>query len=399
MCTGSTASGVTDQRARRQATCDTPAGLLQPPVGDGTSIAWTNSTWNPVRGCSRVSAGCENCYAEAVARRFSGPGQPYEGLVRIDKDGRSKAQWNGKVRFVDAHLFDPLRWKRPRRIFVNSMSDLFHEALSEAQVAQIFGVMGLAERHAFQVLTKRANRMQVMLSKPSFWTRVGGFCEAYAEQVERQSQGAMMGFDAWWNGVEKTKAFPNVWLGVSVENQETAVERIPLLLDTPADLRWVSYEPALGPVDFTPWLPPRGFPVGGPFGPEAVRLHSRRADDPPRLDWIVVGGESGPGARPFDLAWARATIAQCREADVPVFVKQVGARPEIRLYGGQPGASCPMHETCNCVPPLVSLRQPRPVDGQLICIRDSHGGDMAEWPSDLRVRCYPRGTRDHLHAD
>lgn len=325
-----------------------------------TNIEWSDEVWNCVRGCSRVSAGCEQCYAEQVARRFAGPGQPYEGLVRLDKSGRPKAQWNGIVRLVPDHLGDPLRWRRPRRVFVNSMSDLFHEALSFEEIAAVFGIMSSAPQHTFQVLTKRPERAREFFA----WVanhatpdgREHGVCVAHAMEltpwrpagVEDFEWPAPLGGDPW--------PLRNVWIGVSVENQASADERIPVLLSLPAAVRWVSYEPALGPVDWR---------KSGPESTDALRFGAPPLDGWVRgLDWIVVGGESGPGARPFDLAWARSTIEQCRAAGVPVFMKQLGAAPR---WSVEPP------------PPRWTERKP-----------DHKGGDPSEWPEDLRVREYPR---------
>lgn len=286
-------------------------------------IAWTEQTWNPIRGCSRVSEGCRHCYAETVAHRFSGKGQPYEGLTTAD------GKWNGVIKTVPEHLMDPLRWKRPRMVFVNSMSDLFHESLPTSAIDDVFRVMLAAPQHTFQVLTKRAVRMA-----------------AYMNVAERVP--------------------PNVWLGVSVEDQETADTRIPFLLQTPAAVRWVSYEPALGPVDFTPYLNQHGrCPTCGPVsrvdedgccvscGADAISYG---------LDWIVVGGESGTGAREFDVEWARAVIRQGKRFKrCAVFVKQLGATPKHYAIG----------------------------DIGTLQLTNRKGGDTNEWPDDLRVREYP----------
>lgn len=228
-------------------------------MGEKSKIEWTETTWNPIRGCSSVSEGCRYCYAAAMASRFSGPGQPYEGLT---KDGR----WTGTVRMVPEHLGAPLRWKRPRRVFVNSMSDVFHEALAFEDVAEIFRVMAAAPQHSFQVLTKRAERM--------------------AE---------------WFRWMEERKPgvwpLPNVWLGISVENQAAADLRVPFLLQSPAAVRWLSCEPLLGPVDLS------GFGA---------------------LDWVVVGGESGLHARPMHPDWVRGVRDYCAQAKVPFLFKQYG---------------------------------------------------------------------------
>lgn len=316
-----------------------------------TKIEWTEATWNPIRGCSRVSKGCEHCYAEGVARRFAGSGQPYEGLVRLDREGRPKAQWNGTVRFVPEHLADPLRWSRPRMVFVNSMSDLFHERLAFEEIAAVFGVMAGAPQHTFQVLTKRPARAREFFG----WYEgsSGAGASAYAAMHEAMARGLDVEPDD-----DPEWPLSNVWLGVSVEDQRTADERIPVLLSLPAAVRWVSYEPALGAVDFS------GEHGGSDW------LGDRRDDSPGEvgIDWLVVGGESGPGARPFDVAWARSTVAACREADVPCFVKQLGSYPVVRH---------PMDPT-SFVPAALTHRK---------------GGDMSEWPEDLRVREWPEVTR------
>ncbi len=220
-------------------------------------IAWTERVWNPVTGCTKVSAGCKNCYAARIAHRY----------------------W-GERKFTDVQCHEdrldaPLRWRKPSRIFVNSMSDLFHEDVPDEFIMEVFNVMAAAQQHTFQVLTKRPERMREMLG-------------------------------AW--GIE----FQNVWLGVSVENQESFMGRVYDLLATPAAIHWLSVEPMLGPVD---------------LGLELKTLQC--ADETYRgIDWIVVGGESGNGYRPMDIAWLESVVSQCREASVPVFVKQdSGLRP------------------------------------------------------------------------
>lgn len=260
-------------------------------MGEHTTIQWTESTWNPIRGCSRVSTGCEHCYAESVAARFSGPGLPYEGLIQIGKQG---PRWNGKVRFVDEHLADPLRWGKRRRIFVNSMSDLFHDGVSDEQISAIFGVMASASRHTFQVLTKRPERMRE-------WVKGRTLRDVEDAASDALEAGRARGHARVWPSAGHGWPLPNVHLGVSVENQEAANARIPLLLETPAAVRWVSAEPLLGP----------------------VRL-SAIARNTGGLDWVVVGGESGAAARPMSAAWARSLRDQCVAAGVPFFFKQWG---------------------------------------------------------------------------
>lgn len=299
-----------------------------------TKVQWCDATWNPVRGCSRVSAGCQNCYAERIAARFSdftrdrGEGDeqvaPFNGFARQTVSG---PRWTGRVALIRDKLDEPLRMRagtkdgprsavRPKRILVAGMSDLFHEALLNKDISDVLDVMDKARKHNFLVLTKRPERMKKI------------FSAAYG------TRGPL----------------PNLWLGVSVEDQATANERIPLLLEMPAEVRWVSYEPALGSVDFGRWLHApftEGFcDVGG------------------RLDWIVAGGESGPGARPCDLAWIRSSVEQCKAAGVPAFVKQLGSNPRSDTEGF-----------------LLSYT------------RDRSGSDPSEWPEDLRVREFPKSNR------
>lgn len=270
-------------------------------------IAWTDTTWNPIRGCSHVSPGCDNCYAEQMAARFCGVGQPYEGLI---EGGR----WNGRVRLVEEHLADPLRWQRPRRIFVNSMSDLFHPEVPDEWLDRIFAVMGMAKDHTFQVLTKRPERMLRYLSSHDIglrWSLVGS------------EMAGTVGFEVDQALRWTRKGLPNVWLGVTAENQAEADRRIPLLLQTPAAVRWVSVEPMLGPVDLR-YLQPAEPPVeidalNGTHG--IIRPHRGSSE---RLNWVVCGGESGPRARPMHPDWARSLRDQCQAAGVPFMLKQNG---------------------------------------------------------------------------
>jgi protein gp37 len=289
-------------------------------MSDKSPIQWTDATWNPVRGCSRVSEGCRNCYAEGVAARFAGPGRPYEGLARFTPRG---PQWTGEIRLVAELLEQPLRWRKPRRVFVNSMSDLFHEDVPFRFIASVFGHMHSAPRHTFQVLTKRAARMR-----------------EFVEWFRREWLG---GSDAF------PRQYPHVWLGVSVEDQAAADERIPHLLATPAAVRFLSCEPLLGPVDLREAGP---MPDGDSLG---NGLHNWGTNT--GVDWVIVGGESGRRARPLEVAWARSLVEQCRAAAVPVFVKQLGA---------------------------VWARESNHYP-----LGDAAGGDPAEWPEDLRVREMP----------
>ncbi len=291
-------------------------------MGDKTGIEWTDATWNPVRGCRRVSEGCRNCYAERTAIRMSGPGQAYEGLVRSTPNG---PRWTGVARLAPEMLAQPLRWRKPQRVFVNSMSDLFHEGLSNEDIAAVFGVMAAAPQHTFQCLTKRPGRMLDWLG----WI-AERFAEAQVNGIARS--GAMRGVFRW---AAEQRAhsishrmviqgdvwpLPNVWLGVSVEDQATADERIPILLETPAAVRFISYEPALGPVEFRPWL---GECTCMVQEQEGAGMHAGRCRATrPRVDWVIGGSESGPGARPAELDWFRAARDACAAAGVAFFFKQ-----------------------------------------------------------------------------
>ncbi len=301
-------------------------------------ISWTDETWNPIRGCSRVSPGCDHCYAMGQAHRFSnevnGKPGPYQGLtvLRPKTAKRPGVDWSGRVRFVAEMLGDPLRWREPKRVFVNSMSDLFHEGLGHERVAAVFGVMAAAPRHTFQVLTKRPTSASTFFG----WAKDnahpdGGPGPATVCGIMAANHGANVDY----LGLPETWPLPNVWIGVSVENR-AAKYRIDELRALPAAVRFLSLEPLiedLGTLD----------------------LHG--------IDWVIVGGESGNGARPFDLGWARSIVEQCARAKVACFVKQMGADPIDGLAG--------------CSVPFASKK----------------GGDINEWPADLRVRQFPEVRR------
>lgn len=297
-----------------------------------TRIQWTDETWNVATGCTRVSAGCDNCYIERTipfrmaGRKFDKPGVGGATGVLLHEDRLSK----------------PLRWRKPRRVFVNSMSDLFHEAVPDDLLVRVFDTMQNAPRNIFQILTKRPARMR------SFVRRYlsGEFCT--------------LPFDIAPQGATIDRPPRNVWLGVSVEDQHWADIRIPVLLDTPAAVRWISAEPLLGPVDL------RRVPGFGQYGHDGTHHgtgapncstglhhhHDERCAFP--LDWAVVGGESGPGARQMDLDWARTIVRQLASSGAPVFVKQLGS-----VWAKEHEAS------------------------------DRKGGNPGDWPADLRVREFP----------
>lgn len=255
-------------------------------MSDKTKIEWTERTWNPLRGCIAVSPGCKNCYAAVMAARFSGPGLPYEGLARFDDKGR--AHWIGRIALVDDKLREPLTWRKPAMVFVNSMSDLFHDDVPVEFIRQVFAVMGAAKQHTFQVLTKRADRMRAV---------VNGFCE----EGDFADQFGNTGFP-----------WPNVWLGVSVENRKHGLPRINHLRKTPAAVRFLSVEPLLGFLD-------------------AVDLSD--------IQWVIGGGESGHDARPMHPDWIRYIRDSCNSEGVPFFFKQWGEWVPVRQF--DPPLRCP----------------------------------------------------------
>lgn len=329
-------------------------------------IEWTDRTWNPVRGCSRVSEGCRNCYAERMAARFSAGGEPFHGFAeRVGRGGVAPSveagagpadfptvgRWTSRVELIPSKLDEPLRWRKPARVFVNSMSDLFHESLTNEDIAAVFGIMAACPNHTFQVLTKRPKRMRAW-----FASHLGNGTCVNALRIAAQvalGDGRILPAASEW-------PLPNVWLGVSVEDNATAYERIPLLLQTPAAVRFVSYEPALGPVILAPFL------YAGKFS----------------IDWLIVGGESGPGARPCDVAWVRSAVMQCKAAEVAAFVKQFGAKP----FEMDPD---PRNGRFRCWLPGQTKPSTYMMANMPMKLRSKKGGDPSEWPEDLRVREFP----------
>ena len=266
-------------------------------MGSKTGISWTDATWNPVTGCTRISAGCQNCYAEKMAKRLQAMGSPRYS--------------NGfDVAFHYDTLSIPMRWKKPKRIFVNSMSDLFHDDVPESFIRAVFTTMANCQQHIFQVLTKRHKRVCEILNE---WQDSG--------LVLREGYGSVL---------------PNVWLGVTAEDQKNADERIPWLLKTPAAVRFVSVEPMLGLLNVSPYLGKNILPS----------IHCLSNDVMDGIDWVICGGESGPNARPMHPDWVRSLRDQCVAASVPFFFKQWGEyAPESALDSSITPSTHSLHES------------------------------------------------------
>jgi protein gp37 len=288
-------------------------------VGDWTAIEWSDATWNPVTGCSKVSPGCAHCYAETLAKR----------LHRMGQQGYTDLPWTPENAEANVFLHPdrldvPLRWRKPRMVFVNSMSDLFHELVPDDFLDRAFAVMGLAVQHTFQILTKRPDRMAGYLSDDDVYDRVqrevdrlpAALLSPSAEDRRRRRSSAWTSYFPW--------PLPNVWSGVSIENRRY-VHRAGLLRETPAAVRFISAEPLLGPL-VLPGEPTHGFDIQWPDGRWGPELDLRG------IDWLIVGGESGPRHRPVDPQWVRDLRDACAQAGVSFFVKQMGgARPGDKL--------------------------------------------------------------------
>lgn len=291
-------------------------------MADGSAIEWTDATWNPVTGCSVISPGCTNCYAMRLAGGRLKNHHSRRGLTRDSKAG---PVWTGEVRLNEGFLDLPLRWTRPRMIFVCAHGDLFHESVPDAWIDRVFAIMALAPRHTFQVLTKRAERMRGYMAnveREALWMDAVAAALAASPSLAAQHHAILGRREPWL-------PLPNVWLGVSAENQKHADERLPHLLSTPAAKRFLSAEPLLGPTTLSPkdkivgmlsrWYGPNGFDpeASQPFNDRATWLF-------PKIDWVIAGGESGPAARPMHPDWVRHLRDQCTAAKVPFFFKQWG---------------------------------------------------------------------------
>lgn len=359
------------------------------PARHQTGIQWTHvpgyqgATWNPTTGCTRVSPGCDHCYAFALhdqrykvnrdhARAHSSEMSPaeYRALSALNATDfpppPCPPQYDrpfSQVQLLDEHrLREPLRAKKPRAYFVDSMADLFHEDVPDAFLDRVFAVIARSPQHIFMVLTKRPERMRAYVSDPATPGRV---MRATSEDGG-DSFPVPIGSWVW--------PLRQVWLGVSVEDQARADERIPLLMQTPAAIRFLSCEPlleAIEPALFDLTCAGRG-PSCSPYDAESPCA----CGSEPTIDWVIVGGESGQGARPFDLGWARSLREQCEAAGVALFVKQLGAKPH--------GAGATDSDFA------ISYRRAEE-PGAFRILRSAHGSVIGEWPEDLQRRQFPAG--------
>lgn len=359
-----------------------------------TKIEWATKTWNPTLGCSPVASGCANCYAVPMAHRVERMAtarrdkslqvellaHAYRGLTVLQ--GNGKRGWSGQVRLLPDRLLEPMRWKTPQRVFVDSMSDLFWGTDADLEYArrhgvaepwlvpfhfidQVFAVMAICPRHTFIILTKRPGRMREYLESRT--TMAGGEMGQVANAIH--AIGVMAGLHPMGKLSRPQWPLPNVILGTSASTQHELDAALPDLLATPAAVRCLSLEPLLGPIDLGLTSPHYG--EGGATGITAWRPNDRAC----ALHWVIVGGESGPGARPCDVGWLWSIVEQCRAAGVPCFVKQLGAKPwDARIA---------------CLESIEEMR-PEHLNSFGRKIVDRKGGDPAEWPEGLRVRQWPK---------
>ncbi|MEV4934578.1 phage Gp37/Gp68 family protein [Sphingobium sp. LSP13-1-1.1] len=326
-------------------------------MSDGTKIEWTDATVNAINGCNVVSPGCTNCYAMRLAGTRL---KHHPSRAGLTIDSKAGPVWNGEVRLNEEQLLQPLRWTKPRRIFWNAHGDMFHPSVPAEWIDRCFAIMALTPQHIHQVLTKRADRMR------DYVTTVEDRPEAFGSALANVGRAAGLPRQ---RGIDTIDAMvwplPNVWLGVSVEDQKRADERIPDLIFTPAAVRFLSVEPLLGPIDLTSIKAPRepdepdldtdwrfdALEVGDYYWWNGTEGQSGDCGDGPyrdgRIDWVIVGGESGPGARPMHPQWVRAIRDQCAsatihgdDAPVPFFFKQWGSWAPVCAMSEELTDSC-----------------------------------------------------------
>lgn len=342
-------------------------------MAQDSKIEWTEHTWNPVSGCTKISSGCKNCYAETIANRF----------------------WKDR-KFTDVQthshkLMEPVKRKKPTTYFVNSMSDLFHEDVPFEFIDQVFAVMASTPQHTYQVLTKRPERMLEYFQRllngtsdpdPDIWDEARKPIWSATKGRTREYIGVM--------GAYVKFPLKNVWLGVSVENQEQADKRIPVLLQVPAKIRFLSCEPLLESLDIAKYMWPTCWHWDAQYNTPQEALEAKAyAEKKPQglvlsgnkyLNWVIIGGESGSGVRPCHIDWIRSLVKQCKDANVACFVKQLGS-----------------HSTCGHSGSLNQVKISQLLGSNAKCLtcgftcpKDPKGGDITEWPSNLQVREFPK---------
>jgi protein gp37 len=367
-------------------------------MGENSKIEWTDCTWNPVIGCQHVAEGCRNCYAEKMSKRLAAMGQDDYAQV-LDAKGR----FNGRAITRPETLAEPLHWRKPRKVFVNSMSDLFHEDVPFEFIAAVYGVMAACPQHTFQVLTKRPERMLEFMEWAQGGTRVADAMRDLQKTIDAEPVASrradMNKVGRTWNlhaGAENLDAgneksswplwpLKNVWHGTSIAEPRD-LPNVKTLRRVPSVVRFISYEPAIAAVDLRDdlWVTCRECDGAGMVGPDGSACNCAKYSPRPgyerrnEIHWVIVGGESGPGARPCDVAWIRSIVQQCKAAGVACFVKQLGAVPVDRA------------DDLNW--------EPGHVPGQFHALayadgghplKDRKGGSPEEWPEDLRVRQFP----------
>jgi protein gp37 len=286
-----------------------------------TKIEWAQYTWSPIRGCTPVSAGCDNCYAEKMAKRFNGKCDACNSSGRIMLEHPGCPQCNGtgkndeyfKPAMIPERLEEPLHWKKPRMVFVGSMGDLFHDDITDSFILEVFEVMAKCKQHTFQILTKRPKRMKNFINKIRY----------VPSRDSRDLTGAL-------------DYVPNVWLGVTAENQKAADERIPLLLQTPAALRFVSCEPLLENIN----------PILKGTDARIWTMGWKYISN--NIDWVIVGGETGPNARECHEKWVKEIYEQCEESKTPFFFKAPGHKWVPTCIGNDQGQDCDSCLGLNC---------------------------------------------------
>lgn len=293
-----------------------------------SAIEWTDATWSPTLGCTRVSDGCDHCYAMRTVHRMSfNPNEKVAAAAANLTAYRPGVGvvWTNLVRMLPDRLDLPLRWRKPRRVFVDSQSDLFHDQVSDEFIARVFAVMAWTPRHTYQILTKRHARMRSLLNSAEFQRSVRWFHDVRDDMPSLRYPASDLDFPA---PGDPNLPLPNVWLGVSVEDQKWASIRIPALLETPAAVRFLSCEPLLDEVNLSRWLDTSltcGCGAGPAGSPDAIGCCAGcMTPEPSGIDWIIAGGESGSGARLMDPDWVRLIRDQCAETGTPFLFKQWG---------------------------------------------------------------------------